>query len=174
MTLDALTCAFCDDSFPSKNKLFQHLRNSKCTASAAADGLEIKRPTERVALVLGVATSNWQQPLLRALDVARGAPQPGVPSYAEGSLPGAFASERDAKDLQKACDVLSLTTEIVAPEDRGTWCAKANAALPEEIRIFGRSGPLPSDFHVCGWYWFVAWFHARKCANMLKGISRRS
>eukprot|EP00435_Cladocopium_sp_Y103_P044732 s3076_g12.t1 len=33
------------------------------------------------------------------------------------------------------------------PEDRGTWCAKANAALPEEIRIFGRSGPLPSDFH---------------------------
>jgi len=35
-------------------RLFQHLRNSKCTASAAADGLEIKRPTERVALVLGV------------------------------------------------------------------------------------------------------------------------
>ena len=34
------------------------------------------------------ATSNWQQPLLRALDVARGAPQAGVPSYAEASLPG--------------------------------------------------------------------------------------
>ena len=34
------------------------------------------------------ATSNWQQPLLRALDVARGAPQAGVPSYAESSLPG--------------------------------------------------------------------------------------
>eukprot|EP00434_Breviolum_minutum_P023669 symbB.v1.2.020879.t1/scaffold1780.1/size101567/3 len=139
--MDALTCAYCDGSFPSKNKLFQHLRNSECTSLASADGLDIKRPTERVALVLGVACLDWQQPLLRALDVARQVQSSGLVSYVDSGLPGVFASERDAKELPKACDVLSLTTEIVAPEDRAAWCARANAALPEDM--FGCY--LPAD-----------------------------
>ena len=60
--------------------------------------------------------------------------------------PGNFSSERDAPEMLKACDVLSLTTEVVAEEERPEWCKKVNVLLPEDIRIFGRSGPLPGDF----------------------------
>lgn len=48
------------------------------------------------------ATSHWQQPLLRALDVARGAPQAGVPSYAEGSLPGSSGESAGTEHVMAA------------------------------------------------------------------------
>ncbi|CAE7304401.1 unnamed protein product [Symbiodinium natans] len=143
-------CLYCDEAFGSKNKLFTHLRNSPCSTQAAADGLELTKKQERVALIFGVACSDWRLPLWRALDAARGG---GVSYAASDGPPGAaFASDRHGndpaqRDLPKACDVLSLSTEVVPEEERDMWCAKANAALPEEIRIFGRSGPMPPDWH---------------------------
>eukprot|EP00439_Symbiodinium_sp_Y106_P058469 s1885_g8.t1 len=141
-------CLYCHDPFESKNKLFTHLRNSDCSIQAAADGLKITKKQERVALILGVACADWRAPLWRALDAARGE---GVASYAASDGPpgAAFASDRHGgdQDLPKACDVLSLTTEVVPEEERQAWCDKANAALPEDMRIFGRSGPMPPDWH---------------------------
>ncbi|CAJ1435250.1 unnamed protein product [Effrenium voratum] len=141
MASDGHTCSFCNGTFTSRSKLFQHLRGSGCGAAA---GLETRVPLEHVALVVGVARREWRALLWRALDAARANAEP---SYAPAGPPGAsFASDKDAEDLPKACDVLSLSTEVVPEEARASWCAKANASLPEDIRILGRSGPLPKDF----------------------------
>eukprot|EP00928_Gymnodinium_smaydae_P033559 TRINITY_DN24006_c1_g4_i1.p1 TRINITY_DN24006_c1_g4~~TRINITY_DN24006_c1_g4_i1.p1 ORF type:complete len:1020 (-),score=170.63 TRINITY_DN24006_c1_g4_i1:214-3216(-) len=173
----AHACAHCSTVFPSKNKLFAHLRGSDCSAKAAADGLDIVEKREKIALVIGCtsSSSDWRSQLWRAIDVARGvspdapsaacdasapsasaASAPGREAYATHGAPGAtFAGDAgvDLKALQcdpappRACDVLSFTTEVVASEDaRKAWCARANAVLPESIRVLGRSVGLPASF----------------------------
>lgn len=162
-------CLHCGESFASKNRLFAHLRASSCTLAAAAAGLEVADAQEKVALVIGCTRCDpsWRSALWEAVDVARGVlltpPAAGEGSgpasrkaYAPQGAPGAaFASDArhvesqyQELDLVRVCDVLSLTTEVVHSEaDRVAWCEKANAALPADIRILGRSPALPSDFH---------------------------
>eukprot|EP00931_Biecheleriopsis_adriatica_P056578 TRINITY_DN33529_c0_g1_i1.p1 TRINITY_DN33529_c0_g1~~TRINITY_DN33529_c0_g1_i1.p1 ORF type:complete len:927 (+),score=197.65 TRINITY_DN33529_c0_g1_i1:118-2898(+) len=151
-------CTYCKSRFPSKNKLFLHLRNSSCTAQAASDGLEVGSQLEKVAVIFGVASHapDWRELLWQAIDAARGVgSMPGRLSYAArgGAMGAAFSSDCHKaigveEDLLRACDVLSLCTEVVATEEeRRAWCAKANAVLPEHIQVLGRSCGLVSDFH---------------------------
>lgn len=152
-------CAHCSQRFASKNKLFAHLRSSACTAAAVASGLTISAVHEKIALLIGCTCveETWQTTLWRAVDIARGADRvDGRMQYAKcGGAPGAaFASSpRDADVLSlepgalRICDVLSFTTEAVgSEEERREWCARANAALPPDIRILGRSVGLSADF----------------------------
>lgn len=156
----AHTCQCCGCSFPSRNKLFAHLR-----ASSPGSSFE---QTEKVALVLGCTGSDpeWRSALWRGIDAARGLGAAAVAgdsgqreSYsARGGAPGAaFASDGRGQALlqhevgvPRLCDVLSFTTEVLQPpteDERAAWCARANAALPHSLRILGRSVALPSSFN---------------------------
>jgi len=147
-------CLHCKSSFASKNRLFAHLRNSECTEQAASKGLQVGDRQEKVAVIFGCSrpSADWQPLLWKAIDIARDVGIiPGRKSYAErGGPPGAaFAVDSsDASSGPHACNVLGLMTEpLNSDEQRQAWCAKANGALPSDIRILGRSAGLPIDFH---------------------------
>lgn len=149
-------CAHCAQAFTSKNKLFAHLKSgSNCTTKA---GLKVVEPCEKVALIIGCANADegWRAQLWEAIDMARDLERhPGRERYAAcgGAPSAAFASDATQtlgleRGAARICDVLSLTTEVVSSDaERTVWCTRANAALPPDIRILGRSQGLPGDFN---------------------------
>ena len=139
------TCSFCGVLFPSKTKMFKHLRSgeTECTEKAVAAGMAApqQKVWEKVAVIL---SSGAPGPAVETALREAMAAVAGKPLAADGPH-GGISAATSLADHAAACTVVSMHAPRTRPKSCAAFAEQLNAHLPASARV-ALAGLLLNEF----------------------------